>query len=482
MKESTYQILATAAEKWPDRPAIIDTNGEVSYAELYEQTEKLKAALLNAGLGQGQGLGVIGRNGSAFVGAMFAGMGCGAVVLPISHQLKQAELDKLINDTGLHAVLDDQSGIQPTNKDSIIIPFSGLALRFTRLEQVSSDNLTPLSDAAFIRYTSGTTGLSKGVVLTHRSVLQRINAARGALGLTPDDAVLWVLPMAFHFLVTILVYLRCGCQVIVCKDLLAQTILGAANQHQATMLYASPMHFRLLAADLSDKQMPTLKSAISTSAGLPAQTAQAFLQRFKLPVIQAYGIIEIGLPLLGRLANTELDAQTVGFPAQGFSVALLSDDYTPVAEGELGLLAIRGPGMFDAYLKPWQTAEQVMRNGWFMTGDLARRKPDGSLVICGREKSMINVSGNKVFPEEVEAVLDQHSAIDSSRVFGDKHPLLGEIVCAEVIKEQNCMLDVEEVLRFCRSRLSTYKVPQRLIQVEHIAHTQSGKLKRTESF
>ncbi len=475
---SAYQLLEFAAQSWPDRPAIIEQGGSISYRELYVQTELLKAELLHLGLSRGHGLGVMGRNGSAFVAMMLAGMGCGAVVLPISHQLKAAEIDCLIKETKLHAILDDLSGAQPIDNDLTMISYAQQALRFAWFERARDEPVTLLSDAAFIRYTSGTTGSSKGVILTHKSILQRVEAASQALELTPDDAVLWVLPMAFHFLVTVLVYLRCGASMIVCKDLLAQTMIHNANQHNATLLYASPMHFRLLAADLSAKQMPTLKYAISTSAGLPGNIAEAFAKRFNLAVTQAYGIIEIGLPLLDSLSGKEKNPQSVGFPAAGFFVELFNDDNEPVADGEVGRLAICGPGMFDAYLNPWQTAEQVMLNGWFMTGDLALREVDGRIIICGREKSMINVSGNKAFPEEIEEVLGRHSAIEESRVYGQLHPLMGEVVCAEVVLVKNTVLNVEEVLRFCRSQLSTYKVPQRLKQVKHIAQTQSGKLKR----
>jgi acyl-CoA synthetase (AMP-forming)/AMP-acid ligase II len=477
---STYQLLEFAAQSWPDKPAIIEKDGVVSYSELYAQTEGLKAELLRLGLFKGQGLGVMARNGSAFVAMMFAGMGCGAVVLPISHQLKAAEIDALISDTRLHAVLDDQSGVQPVITDAVMITFAQQSLRFASLERVDNKPVTPLNDAAFIRYTSGTTGRSKGVVLTHHSILQRVAVTRKALNLTADDAVLWVLPMAFHFLVTILVYIRVGARIIVCKDLLADTIIHDANQHRARLLYAAPMHFRLLAADLSAEQMPTLQSAISTSAAIPLNIAEKFTQRFNLPVTQAYGIIELGLPLLDSSPDNAKNPQSVGFPISEFAVALLNDDNTAVADGEVGRLAIRGPGMFDAYLNPWQTSEQVMVNGWFMTGDLAQREADGRIVVCGREKTMINVSGNKVFPEEVEAVLNQHSCIESSRVYGQVHSLMGEIVCAEVIMVDNVALEVEGVLRFCRTQLSAYKIPQRVKQVTQITQTHSGKVKRVE--
>ncbi len=474
---SVYEILRVAAESRPARAAMIDAQGVISYRELYEQTEALKAELISTGLGAGMGLGVMGRNGRQFVMAMFAGMGCGATVVPLSHQLKQAELDTILSDTGIHALVDDLTGALPSTSVGGSIQLNAQALRFSRTGVARHKPVTPLADAAFIRYTSGTTGQCKGVVLSHQRIRERVCAAHSALSLTEKDAVLWVLPMAYHFLVSILVYLRCGALIIVCQDLLAETLINAANRHHATMLYAAPMHFRLLAADQSGKQMPALKYAFSTSAALPPAVAEDFRKRFHLPITQAYGIIEAGLPLLDSLTETA-DPESVGYPAAGFDAALLDERDLPVVQGEAGRLAIRGPGMFDAYLRPWRSAARVMANGWFMTGDLARQRSDGRFVICGREKTMINVSGNKVFPEEIEAVLNNHPRIIDSRVFGQTHPLWGEIVCAELVVAAGEVLDAEQVLRFCRDRLSAYKVPQRLMQVRQICYTGTGKVQR----
>lgn len=475
--DSVYQLLEVAAQSWPERTALIDEYGAVSFRELYAQTENLKTSLRQTGLSKGMGLAVMGRNGRAFVAAMLAGMGCGVVVVPLSHQLKAAEIAQILLDTGVQAVLDDQSGVTPADGNSVFMPLSAQALRFIWINTTSRHAITPLADAAYIRYTSGTTGNSKGVVLSHRSILARVDSASKALHLGCEDAVLWILPMAFHFLVSILVYLRVGATTIIAKDLLASTLIKAANQHHATMLYAAPMHFRLLAADLSGEQMPTLKTAISTSSAIPPNVAEAFRQRFNIPVTQAYGIIEAGLPLLDNLSG-QTDPQSVGYQTDDFSVALLDDGNQPVPEGQIGRLAIRGPGLFDAYLKPWQTSGQVMSSGWFLTGDLAYRQADGRVTICGREKTMINVSGNKAFPEEIESVLNTHPDIVACRVFGQVHPLLGEVVCAEVVLTQQAEWNEEAVLQFCRQRLSTYKVPLRLQTVTQISCTASGKVKR----
>ncbi len=477
--DSTYQLLRVAAQTWPEHLAVIDGEEKLSYQQLFQQAELLKNELLDNGLAQGMGLAVMGRNSSAFIVAMFAGIACGATVLPLSHQLKQSEIDHVLSDTQLHAVLDDQSGLKPVEGKVVTINVFQHTLRLVWTGVSFESPITPLNDAAFIRYTSGTTGSSKGVVLTHKSIAKRVEIAQAALNLTSDDAVLWVLSMAFHFLVTILVYIRSGAKIILCRDLLAQTIINDANKYKASFLYASPMHFRLLAADSSGKTMESLKVAISTSSGIPINIADAFNNRFNLPITQAYGIIEAGLPLIDNLSEN-VETESVGHPVSGFLVSIFDDNKQQLVEGEIGHLAITGAGMFDAYLKPWQTAEQVMGNGWFMTGDLAKFEKDGRITICGREKTMINVSGNKVFPEEVEVVLNSHENILEAHVFGHSHPLMGEIVCADVRIKENTELDVENILKFCRHQLSYYKVPQQLNQVAKIVHTQSGKIKRID--
>ena len=477
MIKRIHHILEASANRWPDHPAIIDAVGSISYSELWQQTQELKSQLQKAGLSKGQGLGVMGRNGCAFVAAMFAGMACDATVLPLSHQLKQAELDNILRETGLHALLDDGfSGIS-VNKTSTSVFFKDQKLNLSWTAVSAQNRIVDSFDAAFIRYTSGTTGQSKGVVLSHQRVIERVEAAQAALNLTHDDVVLWVLPMAFHFLVTIILYLYQGATIVIAENILAETLINEANKHQATFLYAAPMHYRLLAADQSGRKLDTVHRAISTSSAIPREIASAFTNRFGLPVTQAYGIIEVGLPMLDNDPDFA-SPETVGYSAPGFDVGILDEDDQSVKTGQSGRLAIRGPGLFNAYLKPWQLSSEVMENGWFMTGDLAQQQANGKIIICGREKSMINVSGNKAFPEEIEAVLNRYPEIEDSRVFGQPHPLMGEIVCAEICLSKGKKLDVEAVLLFCREQLSTYKVPQRLFEVSSIGHTLSGKVQR----
>ncbi len=238
------------------------------------------------------------------------------------------------------------------------------------------------------------------------------------------------------------------------------------------------MHIRLLFSDNSDRMMPTLKRVISTSTAISKEHCEKFKSRFGIPVSQAYGIIEIGLPII-NFEKSELYPEAVGYALPDYNVEMLDENGTILPVGQLGHLAICGPGMLDGYLNPPATRDQILKNGWFLTGDLASKLEDGLIRIEGRLKSMINVAGNKVFPEEVETILNKHPYIKESKVSGYTHPLLGESVRAEIVLQQGfSQPDIEELRRFCRKYLSAYKVPQQFIFVEDLPMTGSGKMKR----
>jgi acyl-coenzyme A synthetase/AMP-(fatty) acid ligase len=223
--------------------------------------------------------------------------------------------------------------------------------------------------------------------------------------------------------------------------------------------------------------MPSLKKVISTSAGIGLDVCKAFKQRFSIDVSQAYGIIEIGLPILNYTKSDE-HPEAVGYAQPGYTVDMLDEHYKPLPNGQTGILGIKGPGMFDAYLLPPALSKDVLKNGYFITADYASKAVDGLIKVEGRSKSVINISGLKVFPEEVEAVLEMIPEIKQARISSSPHPLLGQIIEAEVVLKEGAEIEVEDVLTYCKKRLSAFKAPQRLKVVDSLPMTGSGKLQR----
>jgi acyl-CoA synthetase (AMP-forming)/AMP-acid ligase II len=477
---NVFETLSRAARQWPERPAIIDGARTLNYQSLWREVEAMRIQLGRLGVRDRQGVGILTRNGPAFIIGALAALGCDAVVMPIHHQLKSNELVEMLDRAPVAAIIEDGScRHQLDGACHKLELLDRTSLRFIRLTRHAPAPLAPwVEDAAFVRFTSGTTSLAKGVILTHQGVLERTRAANAGLGLGCEDKVLWVLPMAYHLFVSIMLYLEVGASIIVCSDHLAESILVEATQHQVTFLYAAPMHVRMLAADVSGRKLPpTLRRVMSVSSHLHPQAAKVFLSRYGVPVAQGYGIIEVGLPIMNFDDAVEHPG-AIGRPLPAFDAAILDEGMKPVADGETGQLALRGPGMFAGYLSPRMARDEVLCGGWFMTGDLAHRDGRNLITIDGRRKSVINVAGHKVFPEDVAAVLDQHPAVLRSRVTMRPHAKWGEVVHAEVqLRESGVKIAAEDLMGFCRHRLSSYKVPDSIDFVAEIELTPSGKVR-----
>jgi acyl-CoA synthetase (AMP-forming)/AMP-acid ligase II len=279
--------------------------------------------------------------------------------------------------------------------------------------------------------------------------------------------------MAHHFLITIVLYLNVGTTVVLARHVTAKPFLEATNKWRGTILYAAPFHFSLLARDNSAAQIESVRLAVSTTCALPLEVAQQFFKRFGKSLLPALGIIELGLVAL----NSE-DPQgrwnSVGKPIPDFQVKIVSPD-----EHGVGEVDVRGPGICDAYAAPWQSRENILRDGWFVTGDLGRFDDDGFLFLLSRKTAVINLAGRKVFPEEIEAVLDKHPSIKESRVFGRVHPHLGEVVEAEIVLNAPDA-SIDNLSHYCREHLASYKIPTRFHNVQTLPRTAvTGKLIRT---
>ncbi len=409
-------------------------------------------------------IGILFPNGAAYIAVALAVLDAGACFVPIPDELTAAEQKILLDRTALDLV------VTPSDR-GIELPFGlghiAIETHSPPPPEFPVDQFEALNPA-FVRFSSGTTGDSKGVVLSHESLLERILAANAGLKVRPGDRVLWTLPMAHHFAVTIILYLYHGVTTILETTHRPDLLFRAARDLQTNLLYGSPFHFAQLAQCREAGPLPHLRMAISTASALTEEVASAFEKRFKLPVTQALGIIEIGLPLL----NTEhaKDKPTaLGQPLADYQIKV-----TPSGE-----LLIKGPGMFDAYLIPWQPRPSITTDGWFATGDLVEIAADQTVTLLGRSKSLINVGGMKVFPEEIEAVLNTHPAILASRVFAEKHPALGSFPCAQFVPAHlSSMPKPLEIRKWCSERLASYKIPMKFETVDSIPLTASGKVKR----
>jgi acyl-CoA synthetase (AMP-forming)/AMP-acid ligase II len=460
-------LLRASALRDPDRPAVTDVarGNAVSYGDLAAEVEALADAIRGAGVRAPHRVALVGTNTIAHVAVAFGILAAGGCLVPIAANLRPSERDQIL--TGI-----DVNGV-------VTVPDDGTPWRF---EWIDPARAAPAGfaalDPAFVRFSSGTTAEAKGVVLSHATTLARVEAADRVLRLARDDRVLWTLPLVYHFAVTIPAYLRAGAHILLAPESLPAKLAAAVADHGATLLYSSPVVFDRLAAVADPPKVPALRLALSTAAPLKTETAERFAARYGVPLGQAYGIIEAGLPCIALGDDPSLPHGSVGRPVPGYDVVVAADDGQPVAVGAEGEVLVRGPGLFDAYYEPFTLRAAATRDGWFATGDVGVLDATGALTLRGRLKSTIMVAGLKFFPEEVEAVLNEAPGVVESRVFARPHPRLGDLPSAEVVLAPGVALDREAIAKHCARALSAYKIPVELTQVAAIAKTAGGKILR----
>lgn len=380
-----------------------------------------------------------------------------ACFVPIPAELTASERAQLAKSTALDAIVHAKSA-----EDWRVEPVAHEAP--PAFEEAALAALNP----AFIRFSSGTTGTSKGIVISHETLLGRITAANEGLRIGPQDRVLWVLPMAHHFAVSIVLYLYHGATTVLAPASDPKLMLDMVREHGATVMYGSPYHYTMLCGVPEAALLGSLRLAVSTAFALTNEVAELFSGKTGMHLTQGMGIIEAGLPLL-NLEHAAARPTSIGKPLPAFEVKLSG-------EGELML---RGPGMFDAYLTPWQPRASVLRDGWFATGDIAEQDEAGCFYLRGRVRSVINVGGLKCFPEEVEAVLRGHPGVQAALVSARPHPALGAVPVAQVIPTDSAAPPpLIELRKLCQERLSAYKVPLLYTFVSELPLTPSGKLRR----
>ncbi|HKC49792.1 MAG TPA: long-chain fatty acid--CoA ligase, partial [Myxococcota bacterium] len=432
MSDTVHDFIRAHAARAPDDPALVAARGgatreRISYAELVARVDALAARLRAAGVAPAQRCGLVAHQGSGFIELALAIIAADACLVPIAEDHTGAVLESFAERARLHwIVLERDGGAEHFE----LVARAGVPA----LEGNGERDFAALRPA-YLRFTSGTTSRRKGVILGHAAILARLAAANRGLGVGPGERILWLLPMAHHFVVSILLYLRYGATILLPAGALARPILELAAAEHATLLYASPYHMSLLAKDGSRLALSELRLAISTAEGLRADIARAFEARFGRPVAQALGIIEVGLPVLNLRAAAE-KPDSLGRPLPDYDVWLRGEDGQPVAPptsaDKTGEICIRGPGLFDAYLDPWTPAREIVEPDGFRTGDQGYFDADGELYLVGRRANRINMAGMKFFSEEVEGVLDTHPGVRRSRVLAREHAHLGEIPIAEV--------------------------------------------------
>jgi long-chain acyl-CoA synthetase len=457
--------------------AIVEGEQTITYGELLARINGLSQRLAVHKIVSGQRIAFRCSDGIDHIIGALALLQCGAAVIPVADSLTPAEIHETVVRIDVHGILSHRSLPHAADETSTAeIDETFLWYPRTATDSALDARCRELLPA-FIRFSSGTTGQSKGVALCHRSIIERTDAANQGLGVTDRDVILWVLGMSHHFVVSILLFMRKGATIIVANRNFPFSVLQAAGQHPITLIYASPVHYYLLGSSdlVAPGSLSKVRLAISTAMKMPREISARFAAKFGIVPAEAYGIIEIGLPFI-NVDPHEAEENSVGRILPDFQLRIASPD----ADG-IGEVLLKGKGMFDAYVSPWRTRSECLDDGWFHTGDLGRLDAQGRLTLLGRSKTVIVCAGMKVFPEEVEETINAIPGVAESLVFGREHPQFGQTPIAQVVLRTDfdgAVVTAESLRAVCLERLSSYKVPVEFQIVESLPKTTTGKLLR----
>jgi malonyl-CoA/methylmalonyl-CoA synthetase len=337
------------------------------------------------------------------------------------------------------------------------------------------------NDLAGLLYTSGTTGRSKGAMLTHGNLLSNAQALHRIWGFVPEDILLHALPV-FHvhgLYVALNTAFLNGSRIIWLERFDVSDVLGELPR--STIFMGVPTFYsRLLADPRFDRAAcRSVRLLISGSAPLLPETHAAVFERTGHRILERYGMTEAGM-----IASNPLDGEriagTVGFPLPGVEVRIAGPDGRAMEPGELGVIEIRGPNVFAGYWRPEQTrAEDFRADGFFMTGDIGIMDRDGRLSILGRAKDLIITGGLNVYPREIEQLLDALPGIGEAAVIGVPHPDFGEGVIA-VVTAASGLPDEMQIIGELAKRLAGFKLPKRVYVIDEMPRNAMGKIQKNE--
>ena len=480
--------FSNCAQKNPQKTAMYWGEKEISYGDFLAQSKQLGAHLKQRfGVKPGDRVALWLKNCPEFAISVFGVLFADAVVVPINNFLKPAEVGYIVNDGAIDLIITDAE-LAPGEKE---LQAARPSVRFLQVEEYAriADSQSPIADSsrseqdlAVMIYTSGTTGRPKGVMLSHGNLLANVESCRIVLEAVSDDCLAVLLPMFHTYMMTVGLFLPftvCGSIVLIKSLHPPRAMLQEIFTRRATILPGVPSLYRmLLGADLPPNQ--PIRIFISGSAPLPMQTIQAFEEKFKVPLIEGYGLSEASPVVSKNPLHGVRKAGSIGLPIPNVEMSVQDDGGKILGPNETGEICVRGGNVMQGYWNQPEETKKAFRNGWLLTGDVGHRDTDGYYYITDRKKDMLLVNGINVYPREIEEVIYQFPGVKEAAVVGVPDARKGEQPVAFVAAAEGQAIDEKALAQFIRSKLADYKAPKQIQLMPSLPKNATGKILKTE--
>jgi long-chain acyl-CoA synthetase len=485
------QELDAAVVDSPDRPVVKLDDVVLTYAALDAGVARAAGFLRDKGVGPGDRVGLQLPNVPYFPILYFGALRLGAVVVPMNPLLKAREVAFHLSDAGARVLLAwhgfadaAQAGSEAAGAECVLVApgeFEGVLGAAGPVQETVAREDT---DAAVIIYTSGTTGTPKGATLTHSNLAAGAEVARDLVDAGPDTVTVATLPLFHVFgmnsvmnvtirgrgMLTLIPRFDPGTALAVIERDAATTFAGVPTMYTAMLHHPERERF-----DAS-----TLSLCVSGGSALPVEVLRGFDEAFDCKVLEGYGLSETTGMGSFNLPDRERKPGSIGLPVGGTEMKVVDNHGDEVAQGEPGEVVMRGPFVMRGYWGRDDATAEVMRGGWFHTGDIARVDEEGYFFIVDRKKDLIIRGGYNVYPREVEEVLYEHPAVREAAVVGVPHDELGEEVGAAISLKDGAEATPAELRAFVKERVAAYKYPRAVWIVDDLPKGPTGKILKRE--
>lgn len=515
-RKDLYTALADSAFRFPDKIALVEagTGKKVSYHELLMQVDRAADMFFEHGIRKGDRVAVAHRNSINTVVANFGLYKLGAVCIPMNFMVtKPEEIEYILNNAGAKAVVTQAEFIRhyvkclpqlPTVKyifttDEIpsaaaecpIVQKFWEEIEKSTFHDETASAQAGLDDLAFILYTSGTTGLPKGAMLTHGNLASNVISCAQIFKINDNDCFLCLLPMfhSFAWTACVVIPLYLNLKVVIVANVMpASKWLGAMGTEKVTLILAVPQIYAVLSKEAKGLKrlylrfwpFKNVRFGVSGAAPLTQEIKDRFEEKIGVPILEGYGLTETS-PVVSVNTEELQKIKSVGPAIPAVSTLVLDDDGKEVPRNAEGELCVKGPNVFRGY---WgnekATHDAFTEDGWFKTGDIVTVDDDGFIFIKDRKKDMIIIKGLKVFSAQVEAVICEHPAVEECAVIGVPDGRGGEFVKVYVVKKEGAELSDGEFRKFLKTHLDNYKRPRDFEFVESLPKNALRKVLKRE--
>ncbi|MFI7084717.1 long-chain fatty acid--CoA ligase [Streptomyces anulatus] len=488
-------LLEHTAQEHPDRTALVFGDTRLTYAALRARSEAVADRLRRLGIGRGDKVALACPNVPDYPAAYFGILRLGAVVVPLNVLLRPQEVAYHLADSRAKAFLcfADTPGLPLAQVGKAGFDQAPECEHFLLLSGDGSDGPAPVmpvetvatapEDTAVILYTSGTTGRPKGAELTHRNMVMNALIADRLFTRADDEVMLTALPLfhAFGQSAVMNMGLLRGATLVLQPRFDAEEALRLMRREGVTFFAGVPTMYWALLRELDGRTPPgRLRTAVSGGAALPVEVFKQFDEAFGVGVQEGYGLSETSPVACFNPPGLPPRPGSIGRPVWGVEMKLVDDSWRTVPGDGPGEIAIRGHNVMKGYYRRPHDTDSAIRDGWFRTGDIARRDEDGYYYVVDRVKDLIIRGGFNVYPREIEEVLITHPAVSMAAVVGVPHATHGEDVKAFVILVSGADLREDELIAWCRERMAAYKYPRSVEFRDSLPLTSTGKILKRE--